>query len=193
MDKRPDPSLKTGLTPSSNRYDSVFASLASSRSAIERCPAGPAEAQVPMDIERLKTVMQWMAASPLAELEFTDGDQHIRLVKAGSGIVQPSPAPQASGDMVPAAAAPPRVSPSKQTVDAPIFGIVHLSPSPDEPDFVEPGRPVQAGDTLCLIEAMKVFTTVEAPRDGVIAEILVKAGGEVTMGQPIFVIEASAS
>jgi len=147
-----------------------------------------------MDIEKLKTVMQWMAASPLIELEFTEGEQHIRLVKAGSGVVHLSiPPSQASGETPSAAATCLPVSMRRRSVDAPVFGIVHLSPSPDEPDFVETGRAVRAGDTLCLIEAMKVFTTIEAPRDGVIAEILVKAGSEVAMGQPIFVIEASAS
>lgn len=145
-----------------------------------------------MDIDKLKTVMQWMAASPLVELEFTEGDQHIRLVKAGSGIVQQSAqVPHGSGE-VPVEAVSSGTQ-CQQSVDAPMFGIVHLSPSPGEADFVEVGRAVRAGDTLCQIEAMKVFTTIEAPLDGVIAKILVKAGGEVIMGQPIFVIEASAS
>jgi len=147
-----------------------------------------------MDIEKLKTVMAWMAASPLAELEFTEGDQHIRLVKAGTGVVQrPAPASPGSQDLPAATVAAPSVVPSRLSVDAPMFGIIHLSPSPGEPDFVAAGHAVRAGDTLCQIEAMKVFTTIEAPRDGVVAEILVKAGGEVTMGQTIFVIEASPS
>lgn len=145
-----------------------------------------------MDIEKLKTVMQWMAASPLAELEFTEGDQHIRLVKAGTDVVQRSvPSLHISDEALADSSA--SGARSRRSVDAPMFGIVHLSPSPEEPDFVEPGRAVRAGDTLCLIEAMKVFTTIEAPLDGVVAEILVKAGGEVAMGQPILVIEASPS
>lgn len=142
-----------------------------------------------MDIEKLKAVMQWMAASPLAELEFTEGDQHIRLVKAGGIVQRLAPASRCSQD--PPAATASSAPPARRSVDAPMFGIIHLSPSPGEPDFVEVGRAVRAGDTLCQVEAMKVFTTIEAPRDGVIAEILVKAGAEVTMGQPIFVLEAS--
>lgn len=145
-----------------------------------------------MDIEKLKTVMAWMAASPLSELEFTEGGQHIRLVKAGSGVVQRL-APASPGSQDPPAASASSVAPSRQSVDAPMFGIIHLSPSPGEPDFVEAGRAVRGGDTLCQVEAMKVFTTIEAPRDGVVVEILVKTGVEVTMGQPIFVIEASPS
>lgn len=147
-----------------------------------------------MDIEKLKAVMQWMAASPLAELEMTEGDLHIRLVKAGSGVVQRlAPASPGSQDSPANAASASSAARSRQSVDAPMFGIIHLSPSPGEADFVEAGRVVRAGDTLCQIEAMKVFTTVETPRDGVVAEILVKSGAEVTMGQPIFVIEASPS
>jgi acetyl-CoA carboxylase biotin carboxyl carrier protein len=144
-----------------------------------------------MDIEKLKTVMQWMAASPLVELEFTEGDQHIRLVKAGAGPTGASLATMGVAGEGPSMPPQPVSVPTK-TVDAPVFGIVHLSPSPGEPDFVEIGRRVKAGDALCLIEAMKVFTTIEAPQDGVISDILVKAGCEVVMGQPIFGIEAKA-
>jgi acetyl-CoA carboxylase biotin carboxyl carrier protein len=141
-----------------------------------------------MDIEKLKAVMQWMTASPLVELELTEGDQHIKLVKADDATVQVMPPTRDSGHD--GASAPPRpASASQKAVEAPVFGIVHLSSSPSEPLFVEAGRAVKSGDTLCLIEAMKVFTTIEAPCDGVISRILVKAGGEVAMGQPIFLIE----
>ncbi len=141
-----------------------------------------------MDIEKLKTVMQWMAASPLVELELTEGDQHLKLIKADVAPVRTMPSRNDPAFSA-ASATPPPASPSRKTVAAPVFGIVHLSPSPSEPDFVEVGRAVKSGDTLCLIEAMKVFTTIEAPGDGVISDILVKAGGEVAMGQPIFLIE----
>lgn len=144
-----------------------------------------------MDIEKLKAVMQWMAASPLVELELADGDQRIKLVKAGGAPSRAIPSMRDPGSRQ-ALKTPQPASASQKSVNAPVFGIVHLSPSASEPAFVEVGRSIRSGDTLCLIEAMKVFTTIEAPCDGVIASILVKAGGEVAMGQPIFLIETNA-
>ncbi|MCG5480677.1 acetyl-CoA carboxylase biotin carboxyl carrier protein [Sinorhizobium alkalisoli] len=144
-----------------------------------------------MDIEKLKTVMQWMAASPLVELELTEGDQHIKLVRAGGTPSRAMPPIRDPGTGS-ALTTPQPESVSRKFVDAPVFGIVHLSTSASEPAFVGVGRSVKSGDTLCLIEAMKVFTTIEAPCDGVISDILVKAGGEVAMGQPLFLIESEA-
>ncbi|WP_459575412.1 acetyl-CoA carboxylase biotin carboxyl carrier protein [Cupriavidus sp. 8B] len=68
---------------------------------------------------------------------------------------------------------------------APLFGIVHLRPSPDEPAFVQPGQTVEAGQTVCVIEAMKVFNAVLAERDGMVEAVLVESGNEVDAGQPL--------
>jgi acetyl-CoA carboxylase biotin carboxyl carrier protein len=134
-----------------------------------------------MDFDRLTALTKWMSGSPLAELEWSDGNLRVKLVKAnrsattGSGqAVAPAPAKQAS----PAVA--------DNVVTAPFFGVVHLTPSPDTPAFVALGQEVKEGDTLCTIEAMKVFSTVAAERSGIVAEILVSPGTEVSVGQPLF-------
>ena len=142
-----------------------------------------------MDIEKLKAVMTWMEASPLTELELTEGDMHIRLVKDTGAARSAHPIEPPSEQVVAAPVGIPE-APARAAVSAPIFGVVHLSSSPGEPDFVSVGKAVKAGDTLCLVEAMKVFTTVDAPQDGVVVDVQVRAGSEVAMGQPLFVIEA---
>ena len=143
-----------------------------------------------MDIEKIKAVMTWMAAFSLTELELTEGDLHIRLVKDAEGAVHPAltiePGSRQAGD-APAGMPEP---PTRKAECAPIFGVVHLASAPGEPDFVGIGKSVKAGETLCLVEAMKVFTSVDAQQDGIVADVLVKAGSEVAMGQPLFVIEA---
>jgi acetyl-CoA carboxylase biotin carboxyl carrier protein len=138
-----------------------------------------------MDFEKLAALTNWMSASPVAELEWSDGDLHIKLVK------QPN-LPIRSRSRSVDAAHPKRQSPpvADDLVTAPFFGIVHLTPSPDAPVFVSVGQRVQAGDTLCTIEAMKVFSALAAARSGVVAEILVRPGTEVTIGQPLFRVAA---
>jgi len=139
-----------------------------------------------MAFDRLTALTNWFSASPLAELEWSDGNVRVKLVKAG-GLALPhggqavAPAPEKK--------APPPIS--EDVVTAPFFGVVHLTPSPDAPAFVSAGQEVRQGDTLCTIEAMKVFNTVTADRSGIVVEILVLPGEEVSVGQPLFRIAAA--
>jgi acetyl-CoA carboxylase biotin carboxyl carrier protein len=138
-----------------------------------------------VDFEKLTALMDWMSASPVTELEWSDGTHHIKLVKdTGSPDLRSRAAitPEASEQ------APPPVA--GDLVTAPFFGIVHLSPAPDAPSYVSVGQEVKVGDTLCTIEAMKVFNAVVAEKSGILAEILVRPGAEVSVGQPLFRIEA---
>lgn len=127
-----------------------------------------------MDLDRLKAIIDWMADSRLSELELTDGDFHIHLVKAAQGIVPAlAPEPVLTGEIVKSLS----------------YGVVHLAPSAGAEPFVKVGQQVETGQSLCVIEAMKVFSPVEAEHAGTIAAILVEDGAEVTAGQPLFRIE----
>ena len=152
-----------------------------------------------MDFDRLKQIIDWMAVSPVCELELSDGDWRVHLVKAATDEAaaiapQAAAASQVPRFTVPAASPAPAPDPNlsaierpetAQFVTAPLYGVVHFSPAPGSPDFVSVGQAVRAGQPLCVIEAMKVLNTVEAERDGVVAEILAKSGAEVTAGQPL--------
>lgn len=127
-----------------------------------------------MDLDRLKAIIDWMANSPLSELELTDGDFHIHLVKTAEGVVTTAAAAAVS---------------ARAAVTAPSFGVVHLAPSAGGEPFVKLGQRVEAGQTLCVIEAMKVFSPLEAEEAGTIAAILVETGAEVTAGQALFQLE----
>ena len=130
-----------------------------------------------MDQQQIKTFIDAMAASDLAEMEFAQNGWTLRLVRrAPDAAIAPrvakAPAPVATG-----LAIPPLV--------APLYGVVHLSPGPGEPAFVVPGQKVSAGQTLCVIEAMKVFNEVRAERDATIVDVLVESGQEVDADQPL--------
>ncbi len=127
-----------------------------------------------MDLDRLKAIIDWMAGSPLSELELTDGDFHIHLIRTAQGV-----APLAA----------PLPIPSGEVVRSSSYGVVHLAPTAGAEPFVKVGQQVEAGQSLCVIEAMKVFSPVEAERAGTIAAILVTDGAEVPAGQPLFRLE----
>jgi acetyl-CoA carboxylase biotin carboxyl carrier protein len=134
-----------------------------------------------MDQQQIKTFIDAMAASDLAEMEFVQDGWTLRLVRRPhEGVPMPAAGvPRAASAPTPAvtAATPPLV--------APLYGVVHLSPGPGEPAFVSPGQPVSAGQTLCVIEAMKVFNEVRAERSATLVDVLVESGQEVDADQPL--------
>jgi acetyl-CoA carboxylase biotin carboxyl carrier protein len=152
-----------------------------------------------MDLRKLKTLIDLVAESGIAELEITEGEGKVRIVKF-SQTVQPvayhhlpesAPAPQAAAAAAPAtAAAAPAAAPAVQghVVKAPMVGTFYRSPNPGAAPFVEVGQSVKEGDPLCIIEAMKLLNEIEADKSGVIKEILVENGEPVEYGQPLFVI-----
>lgn len=147
-----------------------------------------------MDAQQIKAFIDVMAASDLAEAEFSQDGWTLRLVRRG-GIVEATqgvePATPATPATIVAAdrtALPPHTAaatPASNDLKAPLFGIVHLQRSPGEPPFVRVGQAVEAGQTVCVIEAMKVFNEVLAERDGSVAAVLVESGQEVEAGQPL--------
>ncbi len=155
-----------------------------------------------MDIRKIKKLIEMLEESDLAEIEVQEGEESVRISRIGKhaqAMIAPAhyapppmhaaaPAPAASGTP----AALPAVSeapPSGHVVTSPIVGSFYRAPSPGAPAFVEVGQKVKSGDTLCIIEAMKMLNQIESDKDGVIAAILVENGQPVEYGQPLFIIE----
>jgi acetyl-CoA carboxylase biotin carboxyl carrier protein len=135
-----------------------------------------------MDQQQLKTFIDAMAASDLAEMEFAQDGWTLRLVRRPHDAAATPAAGALHPARVPTTPAAPAATPP---LVAPLYGVVHLSPGPGEPAFVTPGQKVSAGQTLCVIEAMKVFNEVRADRDATIVDVLVESGQEVDAEQPL--------
>ena len=154
-----------------------------------------------MDLRKLKTLIDLVAESGIAELEVTEGEDKVRIAKFSPAPVAPtSPttlisAPMQPGQPAPAATAPavaapaPAPEPTGHVVKSPMVGTFYRSPSPGAASFVELGQSVKPGDTLCIIEAMKLLNEIEAEVGGVVKEILIENGQPVEYGQPLFVID----
>jgi len=143
-----------------------------------------------MDLNDIKALIEAMQSSDLAEMEFSENGWTLRLVRNPghatsptnhSRLVESQSFAQVPPDI--AASAAPAVS--NGDVRAPLAGIVHLQPAPGQPPFVQVGQPIQAGATVCIIEAMKVFNSVRAERDGTIEAVLVAPGDDVEAGQTL--------
>ena len=141
-----------------------------------------------MDPQQIKTLMDAMASSDLSEMEFSQDGWTLRLARGPAAT--PLPAAQGKPVAAPARGAAGAVRAAEVTADAtptelraPLYGVVHLRPSPEEPPFILAGQSVTAGQTLCVIEAMKVFNEVRAELDATVDAILVTSGQEVEAGQ----------
>jgi len=152
-----------------------------------------------MDLRKLKTLIDLVAESDIAELEVTEGESKVRIVKSSSAphnqvvmMPQAAAAPQyAAPTAAPAATAPAISAPAEivgHVVKSPMVGTFYRASAPGAPSFVEVGSSVKEGDTLCIIEAMKLLNEIDADASGVIKEILVENGQPVEFGQPLFVI-----
>ncbi|WP_241049177.1 acetyl-CoA carboxylase biotin carboxyl carrier protein [Achromobacter xylosoxidans] len=151
-----------------------------------------------MDLRKLKTLIDLVAESGIAELEITEGEGKVRIVKfsqtlqpvayhqpeAGVAVAPVAPAAPAA----PAAAAEAAPVIQGHVVKAPMVGTFYRSPNPGAAPFIDVGQSVKEGDPLCIIEAMKLLNEIEADKSGVIKEILVENGEPVEYGQPLFVI-----
>ncbi len=148
-----------------------------------------------MDLRKIKTLIDLVAESAISELEISEGDDRVRIVKGGVAMVAPSPAPVVTASAAPApaaeAAAPaPLAAPEPgHVVPSPMVGTFYRASQPGGEPFVTVGASVREGETLCVIEAMKLLNEVEADRAGTIKAVLVENGQPVEFGQPLFVIE----
>ena len=146
-----------------------------------------------MDLRKLKTLIELVESSGIAELEISEGEERVRITRTTASSTQPTyAAPPPLVPPVPAAAVPaepvkPAV-PEGHVVKSPMVGSFYRSPSPGAKSFVEVGQSVNAGDTLCIIEAMKLLNEIEADQSGVIKAVLVESGQAVEFGQPLFII-----
>jgi acetyl-CoA carboxylase biotin carboxyl carrier protein len=153
-----------------------------------------------MDLRKLKTLIDLVAESDIAELEVTEGESKVRIVKSSAipqnqmvmvpqqGVQQFSaPAMQAPAAAPVAAPAAP-AEPTGHVVKSPMVGTFYRSSAPGAPAFVEVGSTVKEGDTLCIIEAMKLLNEIDADISGTVTKILVENGQPVEFGQPLFVI-----
>jgi acetyl-CoA carboxylase biotin carboxyl carrier protein len=152
-----------------------------------------------MDIRKIKKLIEMLEESDLAEIEVQEGEESVRISRHGKhapAMIAPahfsSPPPATPAPAAPAAGALPEVSeaqPGGHVITSPIVGSFYRAPSPGAPPFVEVGQKVKAGETLCIIEAMKMLNQIESDKDGVVAAILVENGQPVEYGQPLFIIE----
>lgn len=149
-----------------------------------------------MDLRKLKKLIDLVEASGIAELEITEGEEKVRIAKSIAGApmmlahapqmmqAQPAAAPAAPAPAAPAEDA----VPEGHIVRSPMVGTFYRAPAPGSKNFAEVGQSVNAGDTLCIIEAMKLLNEIESDQGGVIKAILVENGQPVEYGEPLFVI-----
>ena len=152
-----------------------------------------------MDLRKLKTLIDLVSESNVSELEITEAEGKVRIVKSMGGVVQQYvPAPvQAPAQAAPAAAAQVAelpaptapAAPAGHVVKSPMVGTFYRSSSPGAKPFVEIGSQVKEGETLCIIEAMKILNEIEADKSGTVTRILGENGQAVEYGQPLFMIE----
>ncbi|MCY4476533.1 MAG: acetyl-CoA carboxylase biotin carboxyl carrier protein [Gammaproteobacteria bacterium] len=150
-----------------------------------------------MDLRKIKTLIQLLQESELTEIEVTDGEESVRLSRASQHTPSVVPAAQAV-TAAPALQAPPEpaaapepappVQPQGEQVTSPMVGTFFAAPSPTSPPFVKVGDSVNAGDVLCVVEAMKTMNHIESEYSGEVAAILVENAEPVEYGQPLFLI-----
>jgi acetyl-CoA carboxylase biotin carboxyl carrier protein len=163
-----------------------------------------------MEIRELKALLALMEEHGLSELEIEDKKGKVRLVRAAAGSAHSSPSRGASPDPAPAAAAGKgkarlakaaisapapagtfELQPNQKLVESPMVGTFYRAPAPEAPPFVEEGAMVRKGQTLCIIEAMKMMNEIEADVAGRVIKVLVESGQPVQYGQPLMILEIS--
>ena len=152
-----------------------------------------------MDIRKIKKLIELLEESGIEELEICEGEESVRISRGGNRVAAapaqyvaapqaapaaPAPAPAPAAE----AAAPAAETPSGHMVRSPMVGTFYRSPAPGAPMFAEVGKKVQAGDVLCIVEAMKMMNQIEADKSGTIDAILVEDGEPVEFDQPLFSI-----
>ena len=152
-----------------------------------------------MDLRKLKTLIDLVSESTISELEITEAEGKVRIVKSTGAqmmaaptqmvtVAAPAPAATVAAE-APAAAPAAPAAPAGHTVKSPMVGTFYRSSSPGAKAFVEVGSQVKEGDTICIIEAMKILNEIEADKTGTITQILAENGQAVEYGAPLFVIE----
>ena len=151
-----------------------------------------------MDLRKLKTLIDLVSDSNVSELEITEAEGKVRIVKGGGALVQgyaqppvyaaPVAPPVAASPAPASATAAPEV-PAGHVIKSPMVGTFYRSSSPGAKPFVEVGSAIKEGETVCIIEAMKILNEIEADKTGTITRILCENGQAVEFGQPLFIVE----
>lgn len=154
-----------------------------------------------MDVRKIKKLIELIESSDIAELEIVEGEESVRISRnppqpiyatapvIPAAIAPPAPAIVTSGLNLSSPGAEETKLPSGETINSPMVGTFYTSASPDSPSFVKVGDSVSVGDTLCIIEAMKMLNQIESEKSGVVKAVLVENETPVEFGQPLFVIE----
>jgi acetyl-CoA carboxylase biotin carboxyl carrier protein len=150
-----------------------------------------------MDIRKVKKLIELLEESDVAEIEIHEGEESVRISRHGSApaaMAMPAVMPQAAAPVEAAAPAAPATEESEpeitgHAVRSPMVGTFYRSPSPGSKAFVEVGQQVSAGDTLCIIEAMKILNQIESDKSGTVKQILVENGEPVEYNEPLFIID----
>lgn len=148
-----------------------------------------------MDLRKLKSIIDLLKEAGISEIDLTEGEDRVRIVNSPDGIrTQATPVCTVTPSAQPASTAleakvdPPVAAPAAETINAPMVGTFYRAPSPGAKPFVSVGQKVRAGETVCIIEAMKLLNEIEAEFDGEIINVLVENGDPVEFGQPLFEI-----
>ena len=154
-----------------------------------------------MDIRKIKKLVELLHDSDVYEIEIKEGEEAVRITRAGAAPVMAAPAPVAAPVAIAAPASAPQAAPaaspaapaeevvSGHRVLSPMVGTFYAAPNPDAPKFVEVGKPVNVGDPLCIVEAMKMMNQITADKAGTVKAVLCQDGDPVEFDQPLFVIE----
>lgn len=158
-----------------------------------------------MDIRKIKKLIELIDETGVSEIEIREGEESVRISRkidmpAAHYVMNSAPTPQAAVSAPQPAASDPVIAkapvdtptdttPKGHTVNSPMVGTMYHAPAPEQPPFVKIGDKVRVGDTLCIVEAMKMLNQIEADKAGTIQAILVENGQPVEFGQPLFVIE----
>ena len=148
-----------------------------------------------MDIRKIKKLIDLIEESDIAEIEITEGEESVRISRYSAAVVPAAPVAYAAPAAIaaPAAAVAQLAAPEEKhvghTISSPMVGTFYRSASPGSPSFTEVGQAVTAGQTLCIIEAMKILNQIESDKTGKVKQILVENGHPVEYGQPLFIIE----
>jgi acetyl-CoA carboxylase biotin carboxyl carrier protein len=150
--------------------------------------------RIPIDPDTIRALAAVLAETGLTEIEIAEKDSRIRVVRGGAATtLAAQPAVAAPASPVPPAASTPQAAPDLAAhpgaISSPMVGVAYLSPEPGAPAFVALGQQVTAGQTVLLIEAMKTFNQIKAPRDGTVAAILVQNGVPVEYGEVLLILE----
>jgi acetyl-CoA carboxylase biotin carboxyl carrier protein len=154
-----------------------------------------------MDMRKIRKLIELIQETGVAEIEIHEGEESVRISRVGSNqqtmittaapfqqqYAQPAPFQAAPAPAAPVAEVP--AAPNKNAIKAPMVGTVYLAPSPGAKPFITIGQSVKTGDTLCLIEAMKMFNPIEADKGGTVTAILIETGSPVEFNEPLIVIE----